>query len=57
MTRSVVVDPQALAEAREAARWYEDRCSGLGKLFLAKLDLTVAQITQFPESFEEFAPP
>lgn len=56
MTRPVILDPLAVAEAIEAASWYDNRCPGLGKAFLAKLELTVAQIHRFPESFEEVPP-
>lgn len=52
MTFSVVVTQQAEAELHAAARWYDERCPGLGKAYLAKFELTVAQIEQFPESFE-----
>ena len=34
------------------ARWYDGKCPGLGNAYLAKFELTVAQIQRFPESFE-----
>lgn len=52
MTYRVIVSEQAEAEMHANARWYDSRCPGLGAAYLAKFELTVAQIQQFPESFE-----
>lgn len=52
MTQPISIDPLALADLRQASRWYDERCPGLGQVFLAKFELTVAQIRQFPEGCE-----
>jgi len=52
MTRRVLVTEHAETELHDIARWYDGRCPGLGKAMLAKFELTVIQIEQFPESFE-----
>lgn len=52
MTIRVVVTELAESELHSTARWYDSRCPGLGKAFLAKFELTVEQIHRFPESFE-----
>ena len=36
--------PEAQAELLEAARWYEDRESGLGQSLIAEIDATLARI-------------
>lgn len=53
MIRRVIVTERAETELHLAARWYDERCPGLGKALLAKFELTVSQIQQFPDSFEQ----
>jgi toxin ParE1/3/4 len=41
---------EASEELEHAARWYEDRRSGLGQRFLASVDVTLEQVRRFPEA-------
>ncbi len=41
--------PEAVAEVREAAAWYEDQRRGLGLEFLTALDEAVALLRGFPQ--------
>ena len=45
------IDPNAEAEAREAAAWYEQQRSGLGLEFLAAVDEAVQRIRHDPHRF------
>ena len=45
------IDPAAEEEAQHAARWYEDRRSGLGLEFLAAVDTGVQRIRNDPLAF------
>jgi len=40
--------PEAAAELRDAAGWYEERHAGLGSTFLAAVDSVVARLTVWP---------
>ena len=51
MTRSVVLRPQARAEARHARDWYEEQVPGLGAQFVRALDAAVEAIRGRPEAF------
>jgi plasmid stabilization system protein ParE len=42
--------PEATLELEEAARWYEDRRTGLGLAFLAAVDGTIESILRWPRS-------
>lgn len=48
MSQQVRLAPEASAELEEAARWYEQRHTGLGLAFLAEVDLTVESVTRWP---------
>ncbi len=48
---NVRIDPQAEAETREAAAWYEERRPGLGLEFLAAVDDGVQRIRAAPERY------
>jgi len=50
VTRPFRVQPEAAEELDRAARWYEDRRSGLGLRFLDSVDATLTQIGRFPEA-------
>ena len=50
MSRKVLLEPEASTELHEAARWYEDRRSGLGLAFLAAVDRAMEQVAAWPES-------
>jgi plasmid stabilization system protein ParE len=41
--------PEALAEYREAANWYENREPGVGLRFAAEVEYTIARIEEGPE--------
>ena len=45
------VSPTAEAEAREAAKWYEQRSQGLGRAFLELLERALKDITERPGQF------
>lgn len=47
----VRIDPEAEAETREAAGWYEQRHPGLGLEFLAAVDNAVQRIRNTPERY------
>lgn len=52
MTRlPVSVRPKAEQEAREAAKWYEDRSPGLGTAFLEIVESVLAGISENPFRF------
>jgi hypothetical protein len=44
----LIVDPEALLEARNAAAFYEDSQSGLGKAFLAGVEAATEEIVRHP---------
>lgn len=44
----LLVDPEALVEARNAAAFYEDSQPGLGKAFLAGVEAATAEIVRHP---------
>ncbi|MEK6815063.1 MAG: type II toxin-antitoxin system RelE/ParE family toxin [Nitrospirota bacterium] len=44
----VIFDPDALAEARNAAAFYEDSQPGLGKAFLAEVETAAEEIVRHP---------
>ncbi len=47
----VVFHPEAEAEMRASARWYEARSPGLGTLFLGEIESAVARIAANPEAW------
>lgn len=48
---SISFRPQARAEIREARGWYEDQSPGLGRVFIAELDATLAFLRLHPEMY------
>lgn len=48
MTRQLRLAPEAVAEAREAARWYEQRTSGIGQGLLDDIAAALAGLSQWP---------
>ena len=44
----LLVDPEALVEARNAAAFYEDSQPGLGKAFLADVEAATEEILRHP---------
>ena len=48
MSLPVRLSPEAAAELRDAARWYEDRHAGLGSAFLAAVDSVVVRLSVWP---------
>lgn len=48
MSQPVRFAPEASAELEEAARWYEQRHTGLGLAFLAAVHLTVESVVRWP---------
>ena len=47
----VVLHPEASAELRAAAVWYDERSVGLGEDLMAEVGATLAQIGTAPRSF------
>ncbi|MEP6618984.1 MAG: type II toxin-antitoxin system RelE/ParE family toxin [bacterium] len=43
--------PQARAEIREARGWYEAQVPGLGRVFIAELDATLAFLKLHPQMY------
>ena len=43
--------PEARAELRSAALWYDERRTGLGDEFIAEVSATLARIGNAPESY------
>lgn len=43
--------PQARVEIREARGWYEAQVPGLGRVFIAELDATLALLTLHPQMY------
>jgi plasmid stabilization system protein ParE len=48
----VNIQPQALAEAEEAALWYERQRPGLGIQFILELNVAIERAVQFPRAYE-----
>lgn len=55
MTRTLQVDPRALAEADSIARWYEEHRPGHGWRFRHEIDHVFARITEHPEGYQMLA--
>jgi plasmid stabilization system protein ParE len=51
MRRRTFVRPEAQTDIREAARWYEDRESGLGLRFLGEIRTSLQHIANNPLMF------
>lgn len=50
MSLPVTVHPEAEAEVRDAARWYEQRQTGSGLALLAATDVALESIEEWPHS-------
>ena len=50
MTRRFRTEPEASDELEEAALWYENQRAGLGREFLASIDLALKQIARWPQA-------
>lgn len=51
MSLPVYVEPEAQAELREAARWYEARRDGLGVELILEVDRTYQNVAARPQSY------
>jgi plasmid stabilization system protein ParE len=56
MTRRVVVHPRAATDVREAARWYDQRSPGLGRLVPTELRRVLNRVRLFPEAYPTLTP-
>lgn len=45
---------EAIAEARAARQWYEERSPAAAEAFLQELDHAIAQIEEFPEGWPPY---
>ena len=45
---SVVIDPQAILDIEEAARWYENQLYGLGVDFVLEADFAINRVQKNP---------
>jgi plasmid stabilization system protein ParE len=52
--RQIDIHPEAVAEARAAARWYRERSALAADAFLAELDLAVERIAENPEMYPKY---
>ncbi|HEV3456441.1 MAG TPA: type II toxin-antitoxin system RelE/ParE family toxin [Thermoanaerobaculia bacterium] len=48
MTKPLLLEPEASRELEDAARWYEERRSGLGQRFLDAVASTLDRIVLYP---------
>jgi hypothetical protein len=46
--KPIRLDNEALTELGKAASWYEERGAGLGRRFLDSVELSLAQLADFP---------
>ena len=51
----VDLHPEACAELRSAALWYEERRNGLGEEFVAAVDVVLQRIIQAPKLFPRWS--
>ena len=52
MKYGLVTRGQAKADVRRAAKWYERQRNGLGREFVAEVDVALARIQANPEQYE-----
>ncbi|HLO39988.1 MAG TPA: type II toxin-antitoxin system RelE/ParE family toxin [Phycisphaerales bacterium] len=52
MSLRLWIDPRALAEAEDAARWYEARTPGAGARLRREIDSVFDRITEHPDIYE-----
>ena len=50
MTRAVF-HPEAESEMLASARWYEERCAGLGAAFLSEVEAAIGRISATPDAW------
>jgi plasmid stabilization system protein ParE len=50
LTRRLVLRTRAEQDLAEAARWYEEQATGLGRDLLEEADVVIARVMRFPES-------
>ena len=53
----LIYHPEARAEMREAATYYEECAEGLGEAFLAAIDRANEQIARFPQAWRRIRGP
>jgi len=49
----LIFDPEALVEMREAAAFYEDCQTGLGRSFLDAVEVASAEIVKYPRMWRK----
>jgi hypothetical protein len=54
MTRRLAVLPPATSDLSDASRWYESKAPGLGRAFLAHVNVQSRRILHFPESYPRY---
>ncbi len=52
--RPIELHPEAIAEARAAREWYNERSSVAADAFMAELDVAVASISETPERWTAY---
>lgn len=50
MSKAIRLEDEASAELNDAARWYEERQSGLGQRYLENVHSTFRQLPQYPHA-------
>jgi toxin ParE1/3/4 len=56
MSYDLVLSPDAKADLKEIANWYENCRTGLGRDLVASVSETINKIQNFPEHHEEIVP-
>lgn len=51
MTYQLILQEEAIEDARNAYAWYEDQLPGLGEDFLEELDEVFAKLKQHPQHY------
>ncbi len=52
--RAIELHPKAIAEARDAREWYEERSAAAAGAFMAELDLAIDSICEFPDRWARY---
>lgn len=50
MIKAIRLENEASAELHDAAKWYEERQTGLGQRYLEAVDSTFRQLLQYPHA-------
>ena len=50
----IELHPEAIAEARDARRWYAERSSVAANAFMAELDLAIDRICESPDRWATY---